>query len=266
MAMAGKTGGVQVDGLADVESFGVGDDARSAPEGGSLRGFHLKSWTCDVDKCQDWSKLGLRVVVDGDSRPLPDTQGSYVVAVPAGAVAVDLVMKADGVSQSLSLLTGAPGPDNIAVLARADRDAEIGAEFRLTETNSTPVQYDDGGVRTSTERRVTIEGAHLRYYVGNMKPKSPRWAFLVSDASFTWPFLPDARYRFTTQEIAFRADDGREYELVELSEKVEGVTAVFEVPADTPGGKFLLGGKGEYPGPPPYTVTLSTKPVPFTFS
>ncbi len=110
-------------------SFGTGDATHSAPEGGQLRAFHLSSWTCDAVNCKDWSKLDLRVVVDGDSRRLPDTQGSYVVAIPAGAASVDLVMKTDDVRQSLSLLTGAPGPDNIAVLARQDRFVEIGESF-----------------------------------------------------------------------------------------------------------------------------------------
>ena len=84
------------------------------------------------------------MVVDGESRRLPDTSGSYVVAVPAGAAAADLVMKADGVKQSLSLLTGQPGPDNLAVLARRDRSRKIGEGFPLTETSTIPLAYGDG--------------------------------------------------------------------------------------------------------------------------
>ena len=83
--MAGRTAGVRVDGLARVDAYGTGDDARTAPEGGELRAFHLTTSTCDADKCNDWSTLDLKVVVDGDTRRLPDKSGGYVVAIPAGA-------------------------------------------------------------------------------------------------------------------------------------------------------------------------------------
>ena len=263
IAMASRTSGVRVDHLADVDEFGTGADARSAPEGGRLVAFHLTGWSCDVDQCQNWSSLNLRVVVDGDSRRLPDTSGSYVVAVPAGATAADLVMKADGVKQSLSLLTGQPGPGNLAVLARGNRTTKIDETFTLTETNSEAVVYPDGVRRTEAERHVSVRKARLSYFVGSLEAASAERGYLAFDVSFTFPFIPDTRYGFTSDEIEFRGDDGKTYELVPLPEKVEGATAVFDVPADTTGGTLVIGGTHVvYPGTAQeYTATLSTKDV-----
>ncbi len=148
IAMASRTSGVRVDHLADVDEFGTGADARSAPEGGRLRRLPPHRLELRRRPVQ-----GLVVAQPARRRrrresPAADTSGSYVVAVPAGAAAADLVMKADGVKQSLSLLTGQPGPDNLAVLARPDRSTKIGETFPLTETSTIPLVYADGVRRT----------------------------------------------------------------------------------------------------------------------
>jgi tetratricopeptide (TPR) repeat protein len=271
MAMGGKTAGVQVDGLADVETFGTGDEAHSAPEGGRLRAFHLSSWTCDVDNCKDWSKLDLRVVVDGDSRRLPDTQGSYVVAIPAGAAEVDLVMKADDVRQSLSLLTGAPGPDNISVLARHDRFVEISESFRLTETTTIELDYGDGHARTSAVRDVDVESARLGYFVAGRRPGSADKAFLVFDATFTRPYGNAERHPVKAADMRFIVD-GKTYEAIDIEDaevEVKNAAGAFEVPASVTGGTLVIGGRprdAEATDGTPYVVTLQAHEIELSFS
>jgi hypothetical protein len=271
MAMGGKTAGVQVDGLADVETFGTGDEAHSAPEGGRLRAFHLSSWTCDVDNCNDWSKLDLRVVVDGDSRRLPDTQGSYVVAIPAGAADVDLVMKADDVRQSLSLLTGAPGPDNISVLARHDRFVEISESFRLTETTTIELDYGDGQPRTSAVRDVDVESARLGYFVAGRRPGSADKAFLVFDATFTRPYGNAERHPVKAADMRFIVD-GKTYEAIDIEDaevEVKNAAGAFEVPANVTGGTLVIGGRprdAEATDGTPYVVTLQAHEIELSLS
>jgi len=241
IAMAGRTAGVQVAAVGDVAQIGAGDEARSAPEGGRLIGFQLATWACNAGPCRGWSSLDLVIVVDGDRRGLPDTQGSYVVAVPAGASHVDLVTKADGTRQSLSLLTGAPGPDNLAVLARTDRLAKIDTTFPLTETSDPAARYADGVVRSSAVRNVTIKTARLDFFVDSLRPKSGQTAFLVVDVTYLRPYAGETRHPLKAEDIRFRADDGTIYKDIAVDTDVDLTLRAFEIPAATTGGTLLLG-------------------------
>jgi hypothetical protein len=269
IAMASQSGGVRIDRLSEVEQFGTGDDARSRPDGGQLRAFHLKNFPCEAKKCEEWSALGLEVVVGDDARVLPDGPGTYVVAIPAGAANADLVMTADGVTQRLSLLIGEPSPDNIAVLVRPNRSTKIDEHFRLTETTSIPIDYGDGVGRTSAVRDVTVGSARLGFFVGGLKPSSPQGAFLVVEATYTRPYGDPERHVVKSEDMRFRADDGTIYTAVDVEDQVEGADGVFEVPGDVTGGTLLLGG---HPRPAeagdgtPYQVTLEAHPVRFQFS
>ena len=206
-------------------------------------------------------ELDLRVVVDGDSRRLPDAQGSYVVAIPAGAASVDLVMKTDDVRQSLSLLNGAPGPDNIPVLARQNRFVEIGESFRLTETTTIELDYGDGVPRTSAVRDVDVESARLGYFVAGRTPGSTQKAFLVFDATFTRPYGDPARHPVKAADMRFIAD-GTTYEAIDIEDgevEVKNAGGAFEVPANVTGGTLVIGGRprdAEATNGTPYVVTL----------
>ena len=265
-AMAARTGGVRIDRLADVEQFGTGADARIRPDGGRLLAFHLTKWPCAVDPCKAWSKLDLAVAVGSDLRPLPDAGGTYVVAVPEGTTNVDLVMKVDGATQSLSLLTGEPGADNIAVLARATRTVRIDAAFPLTDTTSIDINYGDGARRTA-RRDVVVRSASLAYYVAGRSPRSPKKAYLVFDATFTRPYGVDQRYAMKTEEMQFRGDDGTVYRRIDapaLDFDTWHTETLFEVPADLTGGTLLVGGmtrEATATNGQPYLDTLSAKAV-----
>ena len=159
-AMAARTGGVRIAALGEVETVGIGEQERSAPDGGRLIAFRVVDWPCERGSCRSWSTLGLEVAVGTQAQRLPREGGAdtFVVAVPAAARKVDLVMKVDGTTQSLSLLTGEAGRKNIAVLARSGRVDRIGERFTLTEQTS--VAFDYGDTTTDTvPRNVTVSRA-----------------------------------------------------------------------------------------------------------
>jgi hypothetical protein len=268
-AMAGRKGGVRIKGMEEVQQYGTGDAARTPPEGGRLVAFQLTDWACGVKPCNTkWPALDLRVRVGADSRRLPDDQGTYVVAVPAGTTTVHLAMKTDGYPQSLSLLTGEPGDDNLAVLARPDRLSSIGAEFGLTETLSRPVDFcHDGSEVTSLEREVVVRSASLDFFVGTLEAASPKSALLVVDATFTLDCRPGERFPFKTEEIAFRGDDGVKRRPLQLAEGVAGLSRVFRVPADLAGGTLLLGGTRtvDQGTSKEYTATVEDSEITFRF-
>ena len=167
-AMGTETVHVAVTGTGEVDEVGTGDAATVPADGeqfvvaevvvtpvapspvldevtrsevvqrGNLPRFAVAVPAGDVD--------GLEIEVD-KTATAPQT---YLIAasVPEGGDTVDLVMTADDVEQRVSLLTGAPGPGNNALLARANRElpgpvpgqtltfhgTEISQEFHRTET------------------------------------------------------------------------------------------------------------------------------------
>ena len=180
VAMGAKKGGVQVLGMSETDTVGAGEDGLSAPEGGSLVAFSLDTWPCEVETCKEWDDLDLQVDLDGQAQPLPASDdGVYVVAVPEGNESVDLTMTADGLTQSLSLLTGEPGTDNIQVLARsrADRTQKIDpadGEFTLIETTNIAFEYEE----TTTNRVEKGPPSHQRNcnsLRAATHPRPPMW-------------------------------------------------------------------------------------------
>lgn len=269
LAMAARTGGVRVARLGEVDTVGSGEDARSAPEGGRLIAFRLADWDCGSDACRSWDRLGLTLDVDGTTRELPSTgtTDTFAVAVPADSRQVDLVLEAGGATQTLSLLDGEPGRDNIAVLARSGRVDEVGARFTMTESTSIAFSYD-GVARSSVPRDVTVVRAELTWFVGKRHPSSPRDAFLKVDSHYTVPIgsYADTESAFEPREMVFVARDGTRYRARDL-DPGPGVNAVFEVPATVKGGTLVLGG-ASYPvqsSVGPFTRTLTSRSVPLRF-
>lgn len=248
LAMAARRGGVRVSRLGEVDSVASGDATLSAPDGGTLLGFRLAGWACGGEACRPWDRLELEVDVDGTRSPLPEprSNNTFAVAVPAGASTVDLVLKADGLTQTLSLLDAKPGADNIAVLARRGRVDRVGERFTVTETNDTPIEFSDAVTRT-VPRSVTVSKAELTWFVRGERPSSTDRAFLKVGVTYTIPYGVDAGepFGFYPWEIGFVGADGTTYRARDL-DPGPGVDAVFEVPAMLRGGTFVVGG-GRYP-------------------
>lgn len=268
LAMAAAAGGVRVARLGEVETVGSGEDERSAPEGGRLLAFRLTDWPCERESCRSWSQLGLKLAVGGEQRRLPAAGGvdTFVVAVPAEVTDVDLVLRADKLSQSISLLTGEPGPENVEVLARSGRVDRIGERFTLTERTSEAFDY--GSVVTDTvPRDVKVTRAELSFFTVHGRPSSPQRAFLKLRAEYTIPFGPSAGqpYAFDLREISFVARDGTRYAARDIDEGA-GVNAVFEVPADLRGGTFRLGGSyATSSNGLAFTRTVAERRIPVSF-
>jgi hypothetical protein len=244
-ALGSRKAGVAIEGLQPVETFGVGAEKRSAPDGGALVAFRLGNWPCEVPTCRDWRTLGLVVRVGDQVRKLPTTGSSFVVAVPAGTASVDLVTEADGYPQSLSLLTGAPGARNIAVLARGDRVAQIDKTFTVTETWSQRIQSGYGAGHNLFDRKVRISTARLSFFVPGRRRPAPGRAYLEVNATYSVTSsgrtINAGPIDFSSDMVSFTGPDGTSYPPRFLGERKEGPNVVFEVPANLTGGTFTVG-------------------------
>ena len=211
----------------------------------------------------------MRHDVDGKRRALPASGGvdTFVVAVPADTDDVDLVLRSDALTQTLSLLDAEPGPDNIAVLARSSRVDQLDARFALTERTSIPFSYD-GVERSTVLRNVTVSRAELTWFAGKARPSSPGRAFLKVRLHYTIPYGSYAgrEYAFEPREMSFVGPDGTPYPARDLDEG-EGIDAVFEVPADLKGGELVLGGESyaAQSEAGPFTRTLTRRSIRLRF-
>lgn len=269
VAMGSRTAGVRVPRVGEVETVEIDAEQHSAPEGGHLIAFRLADWPCEGDACRPWQRLGLRVKVGKDERPLPRPEGddTFVVAVPAGVSDVQLVMRADGLRQAVSLVTGAPSDRNVAVLARRGRVDRIGKRFTLVERTSQAFDYGDR-VTDTVPRLVSVTRAKLQFFTAHGRPASPRRAYLKIGVQYTIPYGASAGepYAFELREISFVARDGTRYQARDIDEG-PGIDAVFEVPATLQGGTFHMGG-GSYVVSSDgltFTRTLAGRSIPIRF-
>jgi hypothetical protein len=265
-AMGARKSGVRIEGLSEVDTVGTGDDELAAPKGGRLIAFRLGDWTCDYTPCNPWRTLHLSVAVGSDDvRPLPAGAGTFVVAVPADASSVDLVTSANGYPQRLSLLDGAPGPDNIAVLARKDVSDKIDKKFRATERTSIALIDGTGPGSNLFYRQVKVESAALWFFLDGKRPSSPDKAFLHVVQEYSQ--LGEDNYVYSLSEVEFIAADGTRYRGRDLDPR-KGITDIaFEVPADTVSGTYVMGGSYRAVSTigTPYTGVVETTRIPIHF-
>lgn len=277
-AMGSKNGGVQLTYLSPVSSFGEGREARSAPAGGQLIGFTLADWECEVE-CVSYKTLGLHVRVGSSLRPLPAAPvDTYVVAVPGGipdegpGTDVELVMVADGYTQTLSLTTGAPGSDNIDLLARDWNEwgyVDLSQRFQLVMSTSVRLTWEDGVVRDSTRLRVKVDGASLSFFDEGRRPSSPDRAFLRLDASFSYAFeKKEQNHIWWSEQERFVDDQGRAYRPTDVDKRPYILDLVYEVPGNLTGGAFHIGGVRNLTSTTgvPYRERISHKAIKVDFS
>jgi hypothetical protein len=249
--MASRTVGVGLTALSPVyhlstAAAGAGD--KWAPPDTTLIAFDISEWDCDEYPYQDcvWpAERFLQVRVGSSLRRLPRGGSPYVVAVPQSERRVELVMKSNGMVQSLSLRDGAPSPGNIAVLAREwrDRYVDIDRKERLTERFSIALTFPDGSTRTTVHRDTVVGWAELTYFRGRQTPENPGQAFLVVGQTFTRPkpYGDGETYVFERGHLTFKAG-GRTYQARDLNPRESIGDMVFEVPGDLVSGTFLIGG------------------------
>jgi hypothetical protein len=175
------------------------------------------------------------VEIEVDETSGPQTH-LVAASVPESAGSVDLVMTFDDVQQRLSLLTGAPGPGNAAVLARAHRDMAAPAPGR-----SLTFHRMELGLSEHVTETVTITGASLQWVPGLrvVTPAPAGRAFLhvaFDVSSANWHLASELRLA-----------DGTVLPPLDVTsdpEVLAGVTVpvlVFDVPADFAEGTLVVG-------------------------
>jgi hypothetical protein len=243
--MGSLSGGVSLTNLGPVMRYGHGDDARTAPSGEKLIAFKTAGSMGNDGTSTDLSAKAV-VSVDGASgRSLPaKTAAYYVVAVPSSAKTVDLVLVDGGLTQSISLLDGKPGPNNIQVLARQNRTATSGATANLTFGYSPEVGFEDGSSGTSQTATATYSRATLSYTDdGGSAPvtaSSASTAILHIGLSYTGTH--DAGpFAFPAGLVTFTPTGGAAIAAKNAGTDDE-VYLVFEVPAGVTTGTITIGG------------------------
>jgi hypothetical protein len=259
--------GVTAVAFGQVDDILTGGRDLRAPDGGRLIAFRLGDWACGTNPCQSWRTLKPVVLVDGASEALPAKGDTFAVVLPPGGQDIELSVKADGYTQTLSLLDGSPGPDNIALYERPlVPRKKILRSVTLQETSSIPLSDGAGPGHDLYTRDVTIEYAELRFFLNGQTPSAPDKAFLVVNAYYSYQGQT-AKYVFGPTEARFiGALDGARYRALDVDPSPSTALLGFEVPADTRAGRLVFGGvvgKTSTIGTA-YTSTLQTFTLPIT--
>ncbi|MGO4257854.1 hypothetical protein [Marmoricola sp. RAF53] len=264
--MAWRKAGVAVLAHSEVDQVQTSAGLRRASDGSALLAFELGDWPCEEKPCDDWDTLKARVNIDGASVPLPAGGDTFVAALPPGTQDVDLVVKADGYTQYLSLSGGYDGPSNIALLTRKERDPKtpIGARFPVVERTSVALEGPQGLQDTYT-RDVTVDYWQRRFFLNGKKPGDQTRMFLVVNAFYSYAGRTE-RYLFGDDEIAFVARDGTRYPPLDVDPSPDQGLLGFEIPASVRGGNLEIGGtvgRTSTTGVP-YTATIEQRSLPIS--
>lgn len=235
-------------GLATVDRFGTGDEARRAPEGHQLIAFQLAQGPGEAPP--GTGTPAVAVQIDGgsprDITGLVGSDSTIVVAAPEDAESVDLVVTDADVEQRLSLLDGAPAPGNLRVLTRVNRSQQIGAVHQITATGT------DSAGSLPVSGTITVESVTLDWFL----PEDPTRraangdvALLVVDLSFNWVEITPPDAGLGEQAFTLAMPDGGTLPAVNLAaDPVNSVIVAFEVPADFTTGTLNIGGVVPQPG------------------
>lgn len=262
-----KVAGISLVAFSEVESARTEKGVRTPPTGSRMYAFQVDDWTCEEKPCADWSALTPQVSIDGDLRALEEGTDRYVVVVPPGTDRVDLVVDADGFTQSLPLLGDNEGR-NITLLARKGLEEPVPVQqrFQLTERTSQPLTGPDGLLTDTFYRTVTVGEVQRHFFFKGATPKSPTDAFVVVTASYAYPNQQGAS-AFDPAEFRFVAGNGTSYTARDLDPADDIALMGFEVPASVKAGTLVFGGtvpKVSTTGVS-YTTTLAEKRIKVRF-
>ncbi|GHE11304.1 hypothetical protein [Klenkia taihuensis] len=244
--LSGASARVTVTGLASTDRIGTGDDARRPADGEVFRVF---GYTLDRGEGYGDDAPLLSYRVDGgDEVPVdpslvtPGASVEGLLSVPEDAD-VQLVVVDGEDTQTLSLVDGSPGPDNLVVTTRENRTADPVAAQQIPGVISAP-----GRVTTPFTFTVTIQSASLSWYAGTnvtARPSGPDRAFLVIDSdlvadTFSAGEGPPAYFSLTLP-------DGTVIPSQDIVDDPALVATAFDVPADFTEGTVTFGGVFTYP-------------------
>ncbi|MFN2518671.1 MAG: hypothetical protein ABR604_06440 [Jatrophihabitantaceae bacterium] len=245
-AMGSSSGGVTVTKLGPVSRYGRGDNARSAPPGQKLIVFATAGAKGDIGISTDLTSSS-SVSVDGAAgRPVPDAgRGEYIIlAVPTAARSVDLVLDDHGVKQTISLLDGKPGPNNILVLARQNRRSTGTQTTNAVFTFKPAVVFSDGTTGSTEAATVTFTLAELNYRNVDETPitaSSPSKA--IMHVSMTYVAVHDrGLFGFPAGLLTFTPTGGSPVHARNIAVKADKIYNIFEVPGNITSGTLTLSG------------------------
>jgi hypothetical protein len=235
-----------------VPYYGHDAHARSAPPGQRLLGFQLQIGQGEIGSLNDAEqpvRIGL-ALDDGSTRALPLALGDMstnepktrfvVAAVPADARTADLVVRDAGITQRLSILTGVPGKDNIAVLARP----ATARHGKATSTGRALAKVDASGRQSRTRLTLLLSGAHLGYFsfYGPEHASAPDRALLGLDLYYQIPDDPcpgsACADMFGAKNLVLLPDGGAPIRAHEFT----GHDVEFDVPATFHSGTVIISG------------------------
>jgi hypothetical protein len=245
--LSGPAAAVTMTGLAEPARVGTGDDARRPAEG---ERFVAVRYAIDRGEGRSTTPPAVSYQVSG-AEPVPvapaligpGTVVEAVISVPEDAEAADLVVDDAGFQQRLSLLTGAPGPDNLQVLARVNRRVDLNASQELTGTLSAP-----GLAPTPFPFTVNMTRGTLQWFAGadgTKQPADPSRAWLVLDVSMSITGSPPSAA--PVEYLSLTLPDGDVVRAIDLNDDPGFVLAAFDVPAGFTAGVIGFAGIATFP-------------------
>jgi hypothetical protein len=245
--LSGPAAAVTITGLARPERVGSGDVARRPAEGERFLAvayrFDAGEGTSTERPEAGYEVPGREPLLLDPALLVPGTTITELLSVPTGADDVDLVVRDAGLEQRLSLLTGAPGPDNVVVLGRVNRRVELGATAELPAVAGGP-----GSPARTVRFTVVVGAAQLRYSAGGGTPKLPGGrdrAFLVVDATMALPGR--APVAVPPAMLTVTLPGGTMVPAVDLADDPGVVQPAFDVPGDFTDGVLAVSGIAGYP-------------------
>lgn len=249
--MVGLSTRVTITSAGTVPRYGTGDAARSAPAGQKLLAFQV-SYGPGEGSATSTKRASL--VVDGASRTLPlasDGDQWIVAAVPTSSSPV-LQLVDGGITQTLSLPDGKPGPNNAQVLLRKNTTTVLSQQF--------PVPFRVADSRTSVKVTVTARAsnAELSFWPPGHEgthASSGSKAILFVRLNYTDPTQKNQTFGFDPPLLRLRLPSGQIIPARNIATDPTKVYNVFEVPADFTTGQVQITGSEKVGGT---TVTVIT--------
>jgi hypothetical protein len=226
-----------------IPHYGRGNAERSAPAGQRLLAFELILSGGEINPITV-ANLDLGVSVDGGAvhrLPIPANVAvsgqDFVAAIPRTATSVDLVVVDAGITQRMSLLTGKPGPDNLAVLQRTDR---IDGALDYAHAVATV----DSNVRFTAHLDVSFSSARLGYFTPySLHASGPSKALVYVDICYSSQDFddPTACHSFRGTDLTLKPKGGKAIVGRNASPNDDDYV-VFEVPASFSEGTLTVTG------------------------
>jgi hypothetical protein len=236
-----------LDGLAQPDRIGRGDDARRPAEGEMFIAANLTPGAGEEVGAREAEAL----IQIGDEDPVPapgdlaTAGGGLLISAPEDAERVDLILNDHGVEQRMSLLDGSTGDHNLAVLRRENRHTSLNGHGSMTFTGSLP-----GYVPQNFTIGVNVTEAGLFWWAGqdnSRHPESSALAYLVVAVDVDWPAElggPAEDSILDPPAYTLIPRGGNSIAVTNLSiNPADTIIVGFQVPADFTEGTFRIGGR-----------------------